>query len=46
MRSRDPRLQMPPLGTHSVDEQGLALLGQWIAAMPSPRTYSPEETPR
>lgn len=46
MRSRDPRLQMPPLGTRSVDEQGLALLGQWIAAMPSPRTYSPEETPR
>jgi hypothetical protein len=30
MHSRDPRVQMPPLGTEHVDEQALALLTQWI----------------
>lgn len=30
MRSRDPRVQMPPLGTEHADEQALALLAQWI----------------
>lgn len=30
MRSRDPRVQMPPLGTEHADEQALALLTQWI----------------
>jgi len=30
MRSRDPRVQMPPLGTEQADEQALALLAQWI----------------
>jgi hypothetical protein len=30
MRSREPRLQMPPLGTEHADEQALALLAQWI----------------
>jgi hypothetical protein len=30
MRSRDPRVQMPPLGTEHTDEQALALLTQWI----------------
>lgn len=31
MRSRDPRLQMPPLGTRSVDAAGLALVERWIS---------------
>jgi hypothetical protein len=30
MRSRDPRVQMPPLGTEHTDEQALALLTRWI----------------
>ena len=30
MRSRDPRVQMPPLGTEHADEQALALLSRWI----------------
>jgi hypothetical protein len=30
MSSRDPRVQMPPLGTEHTDEQALALLTQWI----------------
>lgn len=33
MRTRDPRLQMPPLGTRSVDAQGLALVERWINTM-------------
>jgi hypothetical protein len=31
MASRDPREQMPPLGTQAVDTAGLALIRQWIA---------------
>jgi hypothetical protein len=31
MRSRDPRAQMPPLGTHVPDHEGLALIQRWIA---------------
>lgn len=30
MRSRDPLVQMPPLGTRSVDTAALALIEQWI----------------
>ena len=30
MRSRQPQLQMPPLGTHLVDDAGLALVERWI----------------
>lgn len=30
MRSRDPHLQMPPLGTRLVDRDGLALVEAWI----------------
>jgi hypothetical protein len=30
MRSRDPLLQMPPLGTTIVDAEGLALIERWI----------------
>lgn len=40
MRTRDPRLQMPPLGTRSVDAQGLALVERWINAM-----HANKETP-
>ncbi len=30
MGSRDPFVQMPPLGTHLVDERALALVEEWI----------------
>jgi cytochrome c553 len=30
MSSRQPQLQMPPLGTHIVDDTGLALVERWI----------------
>jgi hypothetical protein len=30
MRSRDARLQMPPLGTHIADDEGLRLVERWI----------------
>lgn len=30
MASRDPRVQMPPLGTHIPDPEGLALVQRWI----------------
>ena len=30
MRSRDPRVQMPPLGTDVPDQQALALIERWI----------------
>jgi hypothetical protein len=30
MRSRDPRVQMPPLGTAMPDEQAVALIERWI----------------
>lgn len=30
MRSRDPRVQMPPLGTRLADAEALALLERWI----------------
>jgi hypothetical protein len=33
MRSRDPRLQMPPLGTSVADAHGLALLADWVASL-------------
>lgn len=32
MASRDPRLQMPPLGTQQIDAEGLALVRRWIAS--------------
>lgn len=34
MASRDPRLQMPPLGTALIDPEGLALLQRWITHDP------------
>jgi hypothetical protein len=36
MGSRDPLQQMPPLGTSLVDAEAMALLGEWIASLPSP----------
>lgn len=35
MRSRDSRIQMPPLGTQWIDPEGLALVMRWINAMPA-----------
>jgi hypothetical protein len=34
MASRDPRLQMPPLGTALADPEGLALMHRWITHDP------------
>jgi hypothetical protein len=34
MRSRDPRTQMPPLGTAIPDPEALALLQRWIDSLP------------
>lgn len=36
MASREPILQMPPLGTHLVDPQGLALVQTWIRDLGRP----------
>jgi hypothetical protein len=33
MRSRDPREQMPPLGTSEVDVEAMSLIGQWIESL-------------
>ncbi len=30
LRSRNPLIQMPPIGTYSVDAEGLALIERWI----------------
>ncbi len=35
MSSRDPKEQMPPLATHQVDVEAVALLKRWIEAMPA-----------
>jgi hypothetical protein len=40
MRSRDPRVQMPPLGTAIPDEKALALIERWIDR----ELKTPEET--
>ena len=34
MQSLDPGIAMPELGRASVHQEGVALLSQWIAAMP------------
>ncbi len=36
MRSRQPQVQMPPIGTRTPDPEGLALVERWIASEPSP----------
>jgi hypothetical protein len=33
MRSRDPRVQMPPVGTRIPDPEGLALIERWIDSL-------------
>jgi len=33
MQSRDPREQMPPLGTSEVDVEAMSLIGQWIESL-------------
>ena len=33
--SRDPLVQMPPIGSHVVDANGVALLRQWISSLAS-----------
>jgi len=33
MRSRNPAVQMPPLGTHAVDPAGTALIDRWISQL-------------
>lgn len=34
MRSRDPRIQMPPLGTRKPDSEAIALIERWIEETP------------
>ncbi len=34
VRSREPAVQMPPLGTQVVDDEGVALLAAWIGELP------------
>lgn len=41
MASRDPRRQMPPLGTHIPDPEGLALVAAWIRS-----SLTDKENPR
>jgi len=33
MRSRNPQVQMPPLGTQLIDPEGLALIERWITSL-------------
>jgi hypothetical protein len=41
MQSRNPRSQMPPLGTSIPDPGGLALIQRWIANLPHRKETSP-----
>ncbi|HEX6720230.1 MAG TPA: hypothetical protein VF107_01610 [Burkholderiaceae bacterium] len=42
MGSRDPRLQMPPLGSHVADDAGLRLIERWIEDLSvEPRSVTP-----
>lgn len=43
MASRDPRLQMPPLGTRQPDHEALALVERWITTTLT-TTHAPKET--
>lgn len=45
MQSRDPRTQMPPLGTAVADAEGLALIRRWIESL-SPASLHNKETSR
>jgi hypothetical protein len=33
MASRDPNVQMPPIGTRAVDASGLAIVAEWILSL-------------
>jgi hypothetical protein len=33
MKSRDPAMQMPPLGTQVVDEEAITLLTRWVGEL-------------
>jgi mono/diheme cytochrome c family protein len=44
MRSRNPLLQMPPLGTRLVDTEAVALLERWIAEELAPASPPPSPT--
>lgn len=41
MQSRDPRRQMPPLGTARVDAEGLARVDAWISSLPTDKDSHP-----
>jgi hypothetical protein len=41
MRSRHPQVQMPPIGTQLVDDQGRALVERWIATLPTEKDTLP-----
>ena len=41
MRSRDPRAQMPPLGTEQIDSQAIALIERWLAETSTPDMTTP-----
>lgn len=41
MRSRDPRVQMPPLGTAVPDHEALALIERWIDQLPHNEELQP-----
>jgi hypothetical protein len=41
MQSRDPLVQMPPLGTQAVDEVGVELVKRWIAELQPSHKESP-----
>jgi hypothetical protein len=33
MKTREPTMQMPPLGTQIVDEEGTALVTRWVSEL-------------
>ena len=39
MRSRDPRVQMPPLGTSVPDTEAIALIERWINEIKEEATH-------
>ena len=40
MASREPKEPMPPLATHGVDGEAVALLKRWIEELPATRTVN------
>lgn len=45
MRSRDPRVQMPPVGTRIPDAEGLALIERWIESLDADNLHNTEKLP-